>query len=73
VLVDQERAGAARVLEHWGRRPPVRRDGQARHDARGFKWIDLSITSADNPATPVLAERLGGTIYKRWRVYRYEF
>ena len=40
---------------------------------RGFKWIDLSITSADNPATPVLAERLGGTVYKRWRVYRYEF
>jgi len=41
--------------------------------AKGFKWIDLSITSADNPATPVLAERLGGTVYKRWRVYRYEF
>jgi GNAT superfamily N-acetyltransferase len=44
-----------------------------RAKAKGFKWIDLSITSADNPATPVLAERLGGTIYKRWRVYRYEF
>jgi GNAT superfamily N-acetyltransferase len=44
-----------------------------RATARGFKWLDLSITSADNPATPVLAERLGGTVYKRWRVYRYEF
>jgi GNAT superfamily N-acetyltransferase len=41
--------------------------------ARDFKWIDLSLTSEDNPATPVLAERMGGTIYKRYRVYRYCF
>jgi GNAT superfamily N-acetyltransferase len=41
--------------------------------AKGFKWIDLSLTSEDNPATPVLAERLGGKIYKRYRVYRYHF
>jgi hypothetical protein len=44
-----------------------------RATARGYKWLDLSLTSADNPATPILAERLGGTIYKRYRVYRYEF
>jgi len=44
-----------------------------RATARGYKWIDLSLTSADNPATPILAERLGGHIYKRYRVYRYEF
>ena len=41
--------------------------------AKGFKWIDLSLTSKDNPATPVLAERMGGKIYKRYRVYRYHF
>ncbi len=44
-----------------------------RAQARGFKWIDLSLTSEDNPATPALAERLGGKIYKRYRVYRYVF
>lgn len=41
--------------------------------AKGFKWIDLSLTAEDNPATPVLAERMGGKIYKRYRVYRYHF
>ncbi len=37
--------------------------------ARGYEWIDLSLTSADNPKTPMLAERLGARIYKRYRVY----
>lgn len=37
--------------------------------ARGFQWIDLSLTSADNPYTPELAERMGARIYKRYRVY----
>ncbi len=37
---------------------------------RGYKWVDLSITSEDNPQTPKLATRLGATLYKRWRVYR---
>ena len=32
--------------------------------ARGYEWIDLSLTSADNPKTPMLAERLGARIYK---------
>ena len=41
--------------------------------ARGYKWIDLSLTAEDNPATPVLAERMGGKIYKRYRAYRYPF
>ena len=41
--------------------------------ARGYKWIDLSLTSLDNPKTPVLAERMGGYIYKRYQVYRYPF
>lgn len=38
--------------------------------AKGYQWADLSITSADNPSTPILAEHLGATIYKRYRVYR---
>jgi GNAT superfamily N-acetyltransferase len=38
--------------------------------AKGFQWIDLSLTSADNPYTPELAERMGARIYKRYRAYR---
>jgi hypothetical protein len=38
--------------------------------AKGFKWADLSLTSADNPNMPILAERMGAKIYKRYRVYR---
>jgi GNAT superfamily N-acetyltransferase len=37
---------------------------------RGYEWIDLSVTSADNPYTPYLAERFGGRVYKRYRVYQ---
>lgn len=40
--------------------------------AKGYRWADLSLTSADNPKTPMLAERLGAKIYKRYRVYRFE-
>lgn len=38
--------------------------------ARGYSWVDLSLTSEDNPRTPTLAERLGARLYKRYRVYR---
>jgi GNAT superfamily N-acetyltransferase len=38
--------------------------------ARGYEWIDLSLTSADNPYTPYLAERFGARLYKRYRVYQ---
>jgi GNAT superfamily N-acetyltransferase len=41
-----------------------------RAKAKGFKWVDLSLTSEDNPNTPILAERMGAKIYKRYRVYR---
>ena len=37
---------------------------------KGYTWVDLSLTSADNPKTPMLAERMGGKIYKRYRVYQ---
>ena len=38
--------------------------------ARGFEWIDLSLTSADNPYTPYLADRFGARLYKRYRLYQ---
>jgi len=36
---------------------------------RGYRWLDLSLTSDDNPRTPALAGRFGAKIYKRYRVY----
>jgi GNAT superfamily N-acetyltransferase len=41
-----------------------------RSRARGYKWIDLSITSEENPQTPLIGKHMGAIIYKRWRVYR---
>jgi GNAT superfamily N-acetyltransferase len=38
--------------------------------AKGYKWMDLSLTSTDNPMTPLLAERMGARLYRRYRVYR---
>jgi GNAT superfamily N-acetyltransferase len=38
--------------------------------ARGYKWIDGSLTSDDNPNTPALGARFGAKIYKRCRAYR---
>ena len=38
---------------------------------KGYKWIDLSLTSEENPKTPMLARRFGAEIYKRYRVFRY--
>jgi GNAT superfamily N-acetyltransferase len=38
--------------------------------AKGYLWADLSLTSDDNPYTPHLIGRAGGTVYKRYRVYR---
>jgi GNAT superfamily N-acetyltransferase len=36
---------------------------------RGYRWLDASLTSADNPRTPALGARFGARIYKRIRVY----
>lgn len=36
----------------------------------GYQWVDLSLTSDDNPRTPQLAERFGGQLYKKYMVYR---
>lgn len=37
--------------------------------AKGYQWIDGSLTSLDNPRTPALADRFGAKLYKRYRVY----
>lgn len=44
-----------------------------RAHARGYQWVDLSLTSEDNPDTPILAGRVGAQEYKRYRVFRYRF
>ena len=58
--------------DYWGTGVPVLLfDEMSRRVlARNYDWLDLSLTSADNPNTPLLAEQLGAHIYKRYRVYR---
>jgi GNAT superfamily N-acetyltransferase len=41
-----------------------------RLEGRGYSWLDLSLTSAENPNTVPLALRFGARIYKRYRVFR---
>jgi GNAT superfamily N-acetyltransferase len=63
VLVAPERWGsgvAALLFDEMARRAV----------AKGYRWVDLSITSEDNPRTPELATRMGAHVYKRYRVYR---
>lgn len=38
--------------------------------ARGYKWLDGSLTSERNPMVNLLAGRLGAERYKHYRVYR---
>ncbi len=38
--------------------------------AKGYHWIDCSLTSEDNPRTPALGARFGAKVYKRIRVFR---
>jgi GNAT superfamily N-acetyltransferase len=59
--------------EYWGTGVSVLLFAEMgkRASARGYKWLDLSLTSDDNPNTPILADRLGAVVYKRYRVYRY--
>lgn len=58
--------------EHWGTGVAVLLFDEMvrRAVAKGYKWADLSLTSDDNPNTPILAERIGARVYKRYRVYR---
>jgi GNAT superfamily N-acetyltransferase len=58
--------------EYWGTSVGVLLFAEMveRAHAKGYKWFDLSLTSEDNPNTPILAERMGAKLYKRYRVYR---
>lgn len=59
--------------EYWNRGVVVLLMEEMYHRAleKGYKWIDMSITSADNPTSVLTAEKLGAEIYKRWQVYHY--
>ncbi|MCX7032159.1 MAG: GNAT family N-acetyltransferase [Spirochaetes bacterium] len=61
VLPEYQRSGVAVLLFDELRR---------RARAKGYTWADLSLTGSENPDTPGLAIRLGGRVYKRYRVYR---
>jgi GNAT superfamily N-acetyltransferase len=58
--------------EHWGSGVAILLFDEMlkRAQARGYQWMDFSLTSADNPRTPQLGERFGARIYKRYRVYK---
>jgi GNAT superfamily N-acetyltransferase len=60
--------------EYWNRGVAVALFDEMMRRAlsKGYQWADLSITSEDNPNTPILAKHLGAEIYKRYRVYRLE-
>jgi hypothetical protein len=58
--------------EHWGSGVVILFFDEMlkRARAKGYHWIDASLTSDDNPRTPQLAARFGAQLYKRYRVYR---
>ncbi len=58
--------------EYWGSGVAILMFNELaqRAKAAGYQWIDGSLTSADNPRTPAIAERLGAKLYKRYRVYQ---
>ena len=61
VLPEYWKTGVAIMLFH---------EMAERGRAKGFRWVDLSLTAEDNPQTPLIAERLGATMYKRYRTYQ---
>ncbi|MCX7608327.1 MAG: GNAT family N-acetyltransferase [Anaerolineales bacterium] len=38
--------------------------------AKGYRWVDLSLTGEENLDTYLLAHRIGARVYKRYRIYR---
>lgn len=58
--------------EYWGTGvAAVLFDEMAQRARRkGYQWVDLSITSEDNPQTPLMGAHMGAKVYKRWRVYK---
>ena len=61
VLPEYHRSGAAALLFD---------ELYRRARAKGYEWIDLSLTSEANPQTPIIAERAGAVRYKRYQIYR---
>ncbi len=59
--------------EHWGSGVSLALFDEMWRRARrkGYAWADLSLTSSENPKTPMLAERMGAVEYKRYRVYQF--
>jgi ribosomal protein S18 acetylase RimI-like enzyme len=43
-----------------------------RSAAKGYKWIDLSVTGEDNPDTYQLARHMDAKMYKRYRIFKKE-
>ena len=60
------------IPEYWGRGVDALMfyEMGRRALAKGYKWVDFSLTSEDNPMTPRLATRAGARLYRRYRVYR---
>jgi GNAT superfamily N-acetyltransferase len=61
--------------EYWGSGVAILMFSEMadRLSAKGYNWVDMSLTSDDNPRTPQLAERAGAKVYKRYQVYRLFF
>ena len=59
--------------EYWNRGVAVllMEEFTTRAREHGYQWVDMSITSADNPTSVLTAEKMGAEIYKRWQVYNY--
>jgi hypothetical protein len=41
-----------------------------RASAKGYQWLDLSLTGEDNPDTWNITHHMGARIYKRYRFYK---
>lgn len=57
--------------EYWdtGAAIPMFAEMVKRAMAKGYEWLDLSLTGEDNPDTWDLAHHMDGRIYKRYRFY----
>lgn len=38
--------------------------------AQGYQWVDMSLIAEENTAVRLLAEKVGGRIFKRYRIYQ---
>ena len=60
------------VPEYWGRGVDALMfyEMGRRALAKGYEWADFSLTSEENPMTPLLAKNFGLPMYRRYRVYK---